>query len=315
MPRREPPKRLPILRHHWAVQYDVTASEDSLVFTLAQDDQRRGRRAINPDELELVNDFAKLSDSLDPRQKVPSERSYEDVVAFASEYGPLWLTKDGLPASRIPLRLRNELNPEAYRAARLTDWPGRVRHTEEIGMWLLHSSMVQAIQHVVRILAENHTDESLVEGSAPDVLTAMWEFIAPLTPEDVYLDSDDHVVHGRPQPRSHDEWRRAIAQAVQQWLDFGDVRVTFTWPADTDPMVDWVSDNLFGALAMQLSLAVAQCDRFAICAGCRLPFATTRRPRADRDNYCSNQLCKNFCQAQFQRRRRARNAAQGNSSV
>jgi hypothetical protein len=303
------------MRHQWAVPYDVTATEDTLVFALSKDGLRRRRRAINPDELELVNDFAKLSDSLDPRNKVPTERSIKDIVDFASEYGPLWLSDDGLPATRIPLRLRNELNPETYKAARLTTWPRRSSHTEDIGMWLVYSSQVQAIQHVVRILAENPTDDSLAEAEIEEVLAVMWTYIAPLTPEDVYVDSEGQVAHGRPQPGSHDEWRPAVALAVQRWLDFGDVRVTFIWLPDTVPIVDWVSDNLFGALAMQLSLAVAQCDRFAICAGCRLPFATNQRPRVDRDFYCSKQLCKQFAQAQYQRRRRARLAAQGKRSV
>ena len=315
MARQDPPKRLPILRHQWPVPYDVSLVGDTLIFTLPRDERLSERRAVPPDELELVNEFARLSESLDPREKVAIERSDEALLNFAKRYGPLWLSDDGLPAMRIPLRLRNELNPKSYAASRLTRWPGRTKHTEDIGDWLLYSSQVQAIQHVVRVLAKNSTDESLAEGETPSVLTAMWAFIAPLTPEDVYVDSDDHVVHGRPQPRSQDEWRQATASAVQQWLDFGDVRVTFTWPTDNVPMVDWVSDNLFGALAMQLSLAVAQCDRFAICAGCRHPFGTTRRPRVDRDNYCPDKACKMFCQAQDQRRRRARLAAERDSSV
>lgn len=307
-------EKLPVLENSWVVRHDVTVDEDDLRFTLTRGKHRDRLRAVAPDEVEWVIAFANLSDPLDPCAESESERldATARILQFAGRYGPLLLA-DGLPATRVPLRLRNDLNPDTLRTAYIATHPGRAEHRESLGDWMVYSSLVQAILHVVRILDECADDDALAEEATASLLSTLWEFVSPLTPADVYVDSEQHVVRGRPQPQTVAAWRHAIAQAVQQWLDFGDVRVTFKWNGASAPEVDWAASSLVGALAMQLSLAVARCDRFAICTGCRRPYPTARKPQSGRDDYCPNGACKKLAQAKYQRRRRARLKAQRES--
>ena len=63
------------------------------------------------------------------------------------------------------------------------------------------------------------------------------------------------------------------------------------------------------------ALAVAGCDRFAICSGCRHPKPIGSHVPSGRDWYCSDLDCKLLAQRRYQRRRRARIRAESQSSV
>jgi hypothetical protein len=89
-----------------------------------------------------------------------------------------------------------------------------------------------------------------------------------------------------------------LARVVNEWFTIGNVRPVLTWPSDTRPSVRlggpvwysgmaWVSEaGLFGALAVQLALAVGQSRGFAICDHCRSEYVPERRPRIGQRRFC-----------------------------
>jgi hypothetical protein len=82
--------------------------------------------------------------------------------------------------------------------------------------------------------------------------------------------------------------RIVLAGAVNYWLRLGGVRPRFTWVPDR-PLVHLDGDGLFGALAVQILFDCSRTDGLAVCSSCGTPFLPgPRRPRRDRNTYCSD---------------------------
>lgn len=104
-----------------------------------------------------------------------------------------------------------------------------------------------------------------------------------------------------------------LAGVVNEWLRIGDVHLgLFATPAgDLTVQVRQAGDSqrsrlsLFGAIAMQMMLAVANTRGWAIYSDCGQMFDVgLRRPRADRRRYCG-QCGKRAAWRYAQARRRA----------
>lgn len=82
--------------------------------------------------------------------------------------------------------------------------------------------------------------------------------------------------------------RFALTLVVNEWLVLGSVRPQFHWDSGrtTMPAITLGGGGLFGALAVQLMLAVSMTDGLALCSACGAPFVPTRRPRPDERHYC-----------------------------
>jgi hypothetical protein len=83
---------------------------------------------------------------------------------------------------------------------------------------------------------------------------------------------------------AHD--RIILRMILTRWLRLGDMRLGFDWTG-TGPTLKLVfgGAGLFGALGVQLLLAVARTKGFTFCSACGLPFTPKRRPRADERHY------------------------------
>jgi hypothetical protein len=119
----------------------------------------------------------------------------------------------------------------------------------------------------------------------------------------------DRLTEGRePQGPSGRRLRQIVAKGVQWWLELGGVRPQFSWIADVGVQITLGSRGtwdplpqrptrlyghqhgatLFGALAAQLMVRVADVEGLAICSACGMPYLPTRRPAPNRRNYCSS---------------------------
>ena len=87
-------------------------------------------------------------------------------------------------------------------------------------------------------------------------------------------------------------WRE-LTYYAGYWLKAADVR---PWPQFQDGIVrfaigsDWGHSPLFGAIAVQLVLAICGAQGFAVCDACRNVYAPRRAPRAGEQHYC--QMCR-----------------------
>jgi hypothetical protein len=82
--------------------------------------------------------------------------------------------------------------------------------------------------------------------------------------------------------------RVLVGELVNEWLKMGDVRPYVDWNAhEKKPTVTFGGSGLFGALALQLALAVGQSAGLAVCTHCRKEYPpTTRRPKAGQRRFC-----------------------------
>jgi hypothetical protein len=90
----------------------------------------------------------------------------------------------------------------------------------------------------------------------------------------------------RPRRSTVSEQRGLLTGAVRQWLEMGDVAVAFSWTKV--PAIRFGSYSLFGALALQVALAVARSQGLAVCMSCGRAYPPTRRPAPNRNNYCQD---------------------------
>jgi hypothetical protein len=94
-------------------------------------------------------------------------------------------------------------------------------------------------------------------------------------------------------PPTLTEGWRLLTLYADYWLRAADVR---PWPHFQDGQVrmtlgsDWGHSPLFGAIAVQLVLAISGAQGFAFCDACRNVYAPRRTPRAGERHYC--QFCR-----------------------
>jgi hypothetical protein len=92
-------------------------------------------------------------------------------------------------------------------------------------------------------------------------------------------------------PRPQTEGWRLLAYFADYWLRAADVR---PWPQFQDGVVrmtlgsDWGHSPLFGAIAVQLVLAISGAEGFVVCDACRNVYAPRRTPRAGERHYCQS---------------------------
>ena len=103
----------------------------------------------------------------------------------------------------------------------------------------------------------------------------------------------------------------AISVAINGWLELGMVRAFLNWELDSPATVtlgtsvlrqdrpeirpivlnlfpEMQGHTLFGALGVQLLMAVSRTAGFATCSSCGHPYTPTRRPSPNRRRYCPN---------------------------
>jgi hypothetical protein len=100
-----------------------------------------------------------------------------------------------------------------------------------------------------------------------------------------------YLVHavGRLRLTESTEFRRhALSNVLNYWLQLGGVRPRHEW-SGRRPQIQLGGHALMGALAVQMLFDCSRTDGLAVCAACGTPFLPgPRRPRRDRNTYCSD---------------------------
>jgi hypothetical protein len=100
-----------------------------------------------------------------------------------------------------------------------------------------------------------------------------------------------------------------LSAELNRWLALGNVRPFFSWSLVEEPsvsfgttwfwmarsiertlvveLIDFQGSSLFGALGIQLLMAITRVQGFALCSECGEMYSPTRRPNANRRNYCA----------------------------
>ncbi len=163
-----------------------------------------------------------------------------------------------------------EINPRAdfhlchvrgiYEAGRYVGEPW-----EPVDAWRTWARRAHALLAVAAALREDK------RGAEPDWRVAT-DMETPQTPAEGW-----HVL-----TYYADYWLKAAG--VRPWPQFQDGKVRVTLGSD------WGHSPLFGAIAVQLVLAISGAQGFAVCDACRNVYAPLRTPRAGERHYC--QTCR-----------------------
>ncbi|MCL5744443.1 MAG: hypothetical protein M1541_11050 [Acidobacteria bacterium] len=179
----------------------------------------------------------------------------DGVLKFAQKHGVLLL--DGFEEPRF-------------------EWEREGR--EPIRVWQKFSRKACALLNVKAALGEGKLGDP-----------ADWHVIDPLVnsafPKPVAGQFAGYIGHGIAAARWKLQW------TLEGWLHFGRIGfgVDFQPGRGLRINIDYHSGRLFGALALQLLLAVTNADSLYFCSGCGLPYARSRekrRPREGQRNFC-----------------------------
>lgn len=86
-------------------------------------------------------------------------------------------------------------------------------------------------------------------------------------------------------PKDINEGWRVISGYLNYWLKLGSASL-FTEVTGKRIGIVVGKGSLFGALAVQLSLAISGADGPVVCSNCKDFYVAQRRPRLEQDNYC-----------------------------
>jgi len=226
----------------------------------------------------------------------------QEVLAFARKWGPLHLCRHGLPASHLPRRVwrfatevTGAFEDDAADNYRPCGAPGLRRLREPLARWRQFAGEAQAILNVAASLhRENRAPiemwAPLEERFGAPAVVMLGEQNAEaglIEPPPQVLSEDVQGVS--PRRSTIDEQRRLVSRAVQEWLELGDVAVIFRWTGAAS--IEFGSYCLFGALALQLALAVARSQGLAVCMSCGRAYPPLRQPAPGRNNYCDLSDC------------------------
>lgn len=200
----------------------------------------------------------------------------EKILAYAGRWGVLGICEHGLPASHRPLRLTDPAMPTCeplHLPAGDYD-----EHYDPLSGWHFLASATQALLNIAARLHNGNV------GQAED-----WRAVYANSPA---------MPGGWPdfwdrRPRSRDVDIMELCNRVDDWLEMGNVRPTLSrlaWLDKGAPELEfgstWRDGALFGALALQLALAIGRVDGLAVCTACRVTYIPRRRCNPSRHNFC-----------------------------
>jgi hypothetical protein len=81
--------------------------------------------------------------------------------------------------------------------------------------------------------------------------------------------------------------KHVIKWRIAWWFRIGNVGPIFTWRNDEKPAIEFGGDGLFGAIALQIALALGQSAGLAICDHCHEFYRPPhRRPKTGQRHFC-----------------------------
>jgi len=193
-------------------------------------------------------------------------REESKVLRFAKRYGPIGFCKHGLPYGHNRqsfARLINvgDCNPMP---ALVAGWD----QGEPVTLWFEFAKQAQAI------LA---CSESLHRGKMP-VLDDLKTVYPPWFKQRPKQQSLPNLATSR----------GLVEGVINTWVHLGGLRPHFRWNRSGCSVIFSTGDycSVFGALAVQLMLAAANQEGFAICSHCGMAFFPKRRPNPRRRRFC-----------------------------
>ncbi|WP_373068561.1 hypothetical protein [Gemmatimonas sp.] len=242
------------------------------------------------------------------------------IARYAQRFGVLEIcSAHGLPSSHLPQRY----SPWATEASFCL--PGRSStgtRREPLEAWRSYSKMAQAILNIAARLHQSQKGavparevdrrrRNQREGVPPEMWKPLTGLAPSLIPSVLENQREDPLIFeladGSTRPhtvkpaeaeriklevsdRNLSEQRRLLAFVVEQWLTIGDVRLRYVW--EDRPHFDMAGGTLFGALGIQVALAVARSEGLAICSECGLVYVPKRRSRGDGPTRCPEKACR-----------------------
>lgn len=260
----------PVAANGWELPSRIWIDAGQLVYTYARRPSRLDVKKCGPDMLER---FVRLHGQAD-----------SDILAFARAWGPLQFCSHGLPAAHNggwlmppPYYIPGKCGPE------WRNEEGQVVYFEPLAAWRTYSREALAMLNLAASFRDGQAKASEPDleflGSWLDVTSAERGHTHEVGAKGIF----DGVsrVPGR---------RRLADEGLNRWIYLGGVRPSVEWTKKGPPIVQFSSPGLFGALALQLMLAVSGSDGWAVCSGCGLPYAPPHVPAANRRRYC--QACR-----------------------
>jgi hypothetical protein len=237
----------PLTSGRWRIPPAVDVNGDRLVWINDPGPPVRYARSGK----ELLEHFVRLADA-------PAER----IKAYARRWGVLNICEHGLPASHNPPPV--PLPPKALLSwCRPLGWPAN-ELWEPLEVWRRYSRQMRAFLNIAARLHEGDL------GRLED-----WRVL--------YYQVEDGPVPWWKRVTAAD--RRVVTLQLKEWLAIGRVELEPSW--DEEPLALRLGvAGLFGALAVQLALAISRTDGLAVCSGCGISYIPSRRPKANRRRYC-----------------------------
>jgi hypothetical protein len=202
-----------------------------------------------------------------------AEAQPEQILRFASNWGPLGLCRHKLPATHSMVEGVNK---------RIQKTPCGFKRRESVEQWIVWARKFRAGLKLASSLHNGHhgehADWALVfsdTGWAKQHYYFGKRYMG-------YWNSDDLVVEKM--------WLEDLAN---YYLEISDVRLRFKWIGnkyeEISPRVFLRSrsaNQLFGILAIQFMFMVSNTSALALCTACGQPYFPDRAPRSDESHYC-----------------------------
>lgn len=202
----------------------------------------------------ILEQFVRLADA-------PADR----ILGYAQTWGVLQLCRHDKPMTHVPPWVWADFEQDDYQPCRPI---GLRAFREPLERWRFFSSQANAILGIGSSLRSDRP----AERESWDVLESLY---APGVMKAVLKGSDAH------------QQRRLLASAIDHWLQMGAVNVQFRWDSDLS-RIDLGGGSLFGALALQIALAVGGRDGLAVCDSCRCVYMPVRHNGPGAVRRCSD---------------------------
>lgn len=238
----------PLVYGRWRVPDAIELRDDRLVWNQGFGDKLARAGA------KLLEEFLGLGGQ-------PGER----VVAFARRWGVLGICEHGLPSTHNP-----PPRPPRVGTVPMT-WCMPMRADkgwfwEPLDVWQRLSTQFQA---VLNLAAQLHQGQL---GSTDDWLVLYYNMDIPVPWWTRKIRADRAVLTG----------------VVNEWASISGIQIVSDWRGEKTPTIGLSGGSLFGALILQLTMAVSRTEGLCVCSGCGTTYVPSRSPRADQRHYCDD---------------------------
>lgn len=212
------------------------------------DEKRERTSSSQQSDVGLLNKFIRLD-----------KASPEEILRFAQQWGVLGLCKHFVPYTHFLYDIDKD---QVVRCKLLEFDTGQ--HWEPVERWRYFARRARAILRVASRLNQNK------QGYFKD-----WQVLNPTLSRPLNKLGGMYLLE-----------KTTLAEKIEYWLDYGNVRPQFTWPGDK-PLISF-GCNVLGLITCHIMFAVSRSGGIAICRGCGYPYSPIKRPKTNQRNYCKS---------------------------